>query len=316
VPRVSVIIPVYNMAPTIARAIDSVLAQTFTDYEIICVDDGSTDDTRAVLAKYGDRIRIATQQNRGASAARNLGVRNSSGEYLAFLDGDDLWRKDKLERAVAALNDDSECVLVYSDVATFDHRGVGGPPLANAATAHAPSFGDLLSRMWPLLPSTLVVRRCAFERAGGFCEGLVFGQFEDAYLCLKLRELGPFQYIPEPLVRYAYSDPAKMAERAIRGNAVAHHFGNLVRSDYGRRAQGLLRYLARYKVNLLSHGGLLALQRGDRRAARQYFQMAMGWEPYRVKTYLRWLRTFLPSRMAAALGGRVAGGAVGTPHGA
>ncbi len=97
-PRVSVIIPAYNAAATLAGTIDSVLAQTLKDFEIICVDDGSTDATLAIIKEYGDCVRLIEQANSGPAAARNNGARNSSGEYLAFLDADDIWKPQFLER--------------------------------------------------------------------------------------------------------------------------------------------------------------------------------------------------------------------------
>ena len=102
--KVSVIIPVYNGAATIGRALASVFAQTFTDYEIVVVNDGSTDDTASVLAGYGDKIRTILLTNSGPSAARNAGVSASSGEYLAFLDDDDEWMPRKLELSIPVLD--------------------------------------------------------------------------------------------------------------------------------------------------------------------------------------------------------------------
>jgi glycosyltransferase involved in cell wall biosynthesis len=87
----SVIIPTYNRAALLCTALDSVFAQTFTDYEVIVVDDGSTDGTAAMVASYGGRVRYFQQQNKGPGAARNLGAQHATGEYLAFLDSDDLW---------------------------------------------------------------------------------------------------------------------------------------------------------------------------------------------------------------------------------
>jgi len=98
--RVSVILPVFNGASTVGRALASVFAQTFTDYEIVAVNDGSTDDTASVLSGYGDRIRVVTQSNRGLSAARNAGIHASQSDYVAFIDDDDEWMPEKLARCV------------------------------------------------------------------------------------------------------------------------------------------------------------------------------------------------------------------------
>ena len=103
-PRVSVIIPTYNRAALVCKAIDSVLEQTFSDYEILVIDDGSTDGTESAVAGYGQRVRYFWQENRGMSAARNRGIDLARGEYLALLDSDDLWMPFKLELMVAVLD--------------------------------------------------------------------------------------------------------------------------------------------------------------------------------------------------------------------
>src|SRR4029450_5225599 len=95
-PKVSVIIPTYNGAGFIGETIDSVLEQTYQDFELIVVDDGSTDETHKVLNSYGDKLKICSQANRGVTAARNAGIQAASGELIAFLDHDDLWEKEKL----------------------------------------------------------------------------------------------------------------------------------------------------------------------------------------------------------------------------
>src|SRR6202161_1000807 len=105
-PCVSVIIPIYNGADTIDRALKSVFDQTFTDYEIVICDDGSTDTTPLVSAKYGDKLRVVRQANRGLPAARNAAVAASRGELLALIDHDDEWLPQKLELAVAAMRSD------------------------------------------------------------------------------------------------------------------------------------------------------------------------------------------------------------------
>src|ERR1700738_1594603 len=122
-PRVSVIIPIYNGGATIERALKSVFEQTFTDFEIVVVDDGSTDDTPSVLARFGDRIRVIRQPNRGLPGARNAGVAVSRGELLALIDHDDRWLPQKLELTVRALLDNPGAALVYSDMIVVNEAG-------------------------------------------------------------------------------------------------------------------------------------------------------------------------------------------------
>ena len=112
-PKVSVIIPAYNCAHYICHAVDSVLAQTFPDFELVVVDDGSTDNTRELLKQYGSQIKYIYQQNKDMTAARNTGINHSSGEYIAFLDSDDIWLANKLERQIVLLDQAPEVGLVY-----------------------------------------------------------------------------------------------------------------------------------------------------------------------------------------------------------
>jgi len=147
-----------------------------------------------------------------------------------------------------------------------------------------------------------VVRRTAFEEVGGFWEDLF--AFEDFHFFLRLREVGPFRYLPQRLVRYAYPDFQKRTVKALNKNAAYHHFGQLVKERYGRRADGLLAHFSRRRLHMLSDIGLRALRNGDRRTARRCFRLAIGWNRYRTKSYLRLLRSFLPRPIALALGGR------------
>ena len=105
-PLASVIIPTYNRAELICKTINNIFQQTYSNLELIIVDDGSTDDTRSKLQRYGDRIRVVTQNNSGPAVARNHGVRVARGEIIAFQDSDDLWKPTKLERQVALLQKD------------------------------------------------------------------------------------------------------------------------------------------------------------------------------------------------------------------
>jgi glycosyltransferase involved in cell wall biosynthesis len=119
-PLVSVVIPTYNCARFLPQAIDSVLGQSYSRRELIVVDDGSTDDTDAVLRRYAGRIRIVQRPNGGVSSARNRGIRESRGEFVAFLDSDDIWHSDKLQRQLALFTRSAvglvHCGLRYIDI--------------------------------------------------------------------------------------------------------------------------------------------------------------------------------------------------------
>jgi hypothetical protein len=300
-PRVSVIIPVHDAARTIATAIDSVLAQTFKDFEIIAIDNRSTDASREVLTRYADRIKILDEPKRGPSATRNTGVRASSAELLAFLDADDWWRPTMLARTVELLDRDPKCVLVYTDLALVD--STGHEQMASiTGESHPPTVADMLERLWPILPSAVLMRRRAFDDAGGFPEDLI--AFEDVYFWLLVREHGTFQYLPEPLAvwRFAlFPDPLKPAGGQDEAGIT---FERMVRARYDADAHSHVLSRARAPRSILGYIGLRALREGDRRQARQAFARAIQIDPLRIKNYLRYLRTLLPTALARSLTGR------------
>lgn len=178
---VSVIIPTYNRAHVLAEAIDSALAQTVPAHEIIVVDDGSTDDSCAVLARYGDRIRVLSQPNGGVSAARNAGMRMATGDWIAFLDSDDLWTADRLEtfhRDLAGANDpfDVHCAnIVFEGTGySWDYFGIRGETFP---ADHAVILPD------PFVFATeggnvqaVVIRRELLDRVPGFEPGMSIGE--------------------------------------------------------------------------------------------------------------------------------------------
>jgi glycosyltransferase involved in cell wall biosynthesis len=163
-PRVSVVIPAYNGASFLAEALDSVLGQTRPPEEVVVVDDGSTDGTAAVAARYGAPVLVHRQANRGIGAARNAGVALTSGDHIAFLDADDLWEPRKLERQLELLAKDPDLEIVFGHLAEFragpgEERGPLGP-----------------ARPGPLAV-TMLVRREAMDRVGTFPEDVVLSEF-------------------------------------------------------------------------------------------------------------------------------------------
>src|ERR1700678_3861883 len=140
-PLVSIIIPTYNRAEYLGQAIDSALAQSYRPIEIIVVDDGSTDDTQGVAARYGDRIRYIHKANGGASSARNAGFAAASGEVLALLDSDDRWLTEKLEKQISLLSDGVG--LVHAGFRVFNSDD--GRVTSTAVPPDKLDFHDLLT---------------------------------------------------------------------------------------------------------------------------------------------------------------------------
>ena len=309
-PRVSVIIPAYNAASTIAGTMDGVIGQSIQDFEIICVDDGSTDRTRAILEQYarnyGDRVRIIEQANRGPAAARNNGARHSSGEYIAFLDADDIWTAQMLERTVAVLDADPALSLVYCNASLADSEGVAlDTSLVGKGFDHPPSLHELLTRLWPIMPSAALVRRSAYNKCGGYRDELrgASFRFEDVDFWIKMREQGPFGYIAEPLVIWRFAWFPRQLKRLPDYSKALHVFEAYLQERYGVSAAPLVDARTRAPRSILATIGLKALRDGDRPRARAAFARAIRVDPYRLKNYLRWMRTFLPHRVAQSLSG-------------
>ncbi len=180
VPKVSVIIPTHNREKYISRALESVLGQTFRDYEIIVVDDGSTDSTPDILKSFNGRIKYVCQRKQGSGAARNRGIQEAKGEYIAFLDSDDYWVPEKLEEQVKVLDAHKNVGIVYARMPIVNEKGerLGTKP----AGVSGRNFKELLE-VWGDIPtSTVLTRRECFDRAGMFDTTLITMQDIDMWL--------------------------------------------------------------------------------------------------------------------------------------
>ena len=197
--EVSVIIPTYNSAAYVVEAVESVLNQSFRDLEIIVIDDGSTDDTESVLSAYRTKLRYIRQPNSGVAAARNRGIEESRGRYVAFLDADDTWLKDKLERQLAALASGSNHRVCYTAFTLVDSNL---SPLGTVRSNRAGStLEDLLLR-GNVIGSicTVLCERSLFETVGGFDDRL--SQCADWDMWVRLAAQTEFLYLDEPTVTY------------------------------------------------------------------------------------------------------------------
>lgn len=199
-PLVSVIIPNYNYARYLRQAIDSALAQTYPAVEVVVVDDGSVDDSAMVAESYGTRIKFIRQRNRGVSAARNRGVWESTGEYLAFLDADDYWVPAKLERQMVRFQSDAELGLVYCGVQEFEEEGEFW--LRQDGLEGWVAHELLLARRAAFFGggSGFVVPRALFDELGGFDERL--STSADWDLVYRIAAQRRFGFVPLILLKY------------------------------------------------------------------------------------------------------------------
>jgi glycosyltransferase involved in cell wall biosynthesis len=193
---VSVIIPTFNRAHKIARAVASVLYQTFTDYEIFVVDDGSEDTTPEVLSQFGSHIaRITHSRNLGVSAARNTGIRRSRSPLIAFLDSDDYWLPDKLAAQVSFLRANPEALACQTEE-LWIRRGARVNPMKKHFKPSGEIFEPSL-KLCVVSPSTVVVKRSLLEEVGLFDEE--FPVCEDYDLWLRISWKYPIWLVREPL---------------------------------------------------------------------------------------------------------------------
>ena len=213
-PKISVIIPTYNAEATILETLVSLRHQTFTDFEIIVINDGSSDRTLDVLERFSDeRLRVFSFENAGATVARNRGIARAGGEFIAFLDADDLWSVDKLERQLAALQQNPEAGVAYSWTSFIDEQGqflYQQPPVYFAGNV----YPQLLLKNFLACGSVPLVRRQAIAEVGEFVPGLESAQ--DWEYWLRLARQCSFVVVPKHQVFYRQRVGSISSKIAIR----------------------------------------------------------------------------------------------------
>jgi len=207
-PGVSVIIPTYNRGWAIKRAVDSVLTQTFQDFELLVVDDGSADDTTDILAGYGTDIRVIRQPNAGVSAARNAGIYAARGEFIAFLDSDDYWLPEKLQVQSAYFNTHPEAVICQTE-----EIWIRNGKRVNPKKVHKKPSGRIFRASLALClvsPSAVMLRRDLFTEIGGFDETLPACEDYDLWLRISVRY--PVHLIDTPLIIKTGGHPDQLSQ--------------------------------------------------------------------------------------------------------
>lgn len=299
-PRVSVVMPTFNCAAFIGAALKSVFAQSYRDYEVVVVDDGSTDDTAAALDPCKGKIRYLRQENQGPAAARNLAVASSGGELIAFLDADDLWRPDKLARQVAFLDDHPTCALVHGEVDVIDESGRllcrrydrqhGRPVL------RGPCVTELLKHSVIHMP-TVIERRRHFDEAGGFDENLRYA--EDYLHWIRLALNGhSFGYLGEPLALYRWragSLTRNGATEVQRSESLLTVYRRVLADPtMGARLEANDRQIVQEQIVSLHRGLAYAYRKlGQAGLARRHSVEWMRATPGTAAPYVEWLKGML-----------------------
>jgi cellulose synthase/poly-beta-1,6-N-acetylglucosamine synthase-like glycosyltransferase len=298
--EVAVIIPCYNVERYLQRALDSVFSQTFSDFEIYAVDDGSTDGTTRVLEANANRCRFVSQTHAGPAAARNRAIRMSNSPFVAFLDADDEWLPRKLESQIALLKQDPALGLACS-LGSFDESG--DEKRANPAADNIPRSGRMfqsLVRDCFVFTPTAVVRRRCLEEVGLFNESLAVS--EDFNLWLRIAAHWPVVFSPE-LLAVAHKRPESLSaclspEQRLRyGIAALEH----VQSSCPGLSPSEVRALREILAERVYLYGSFLLSTGAKAPSRRTLASALMLQPTHGRAFARLILSFLPTRLTQPL---------------
>ncbi len=286
-PTVSVVLPTHNRAGLLRRAIDSVLGQTYTDLELIVVDDASTDDTEQLVDGLNDpRLHYLSHHvKRGAPAARNTGIEAARGTYVAFQDSDDVWQPDKLAKQMAAIDRaNGAAEIIYCGML---RRGGGEDryiPDPKAVDRDGDTLHQLLFANFVGTP-TLVVLRSLLREVGGF--NVQLGRFQDWDLAIRLAAVARFRLVDEPLV-IVHDTPGSISADDVAGAAALQTMVNTHRSLYERYPLAM--------ASALAGMGHLQCLSGDLAGGRRHFRQALRITPYSPKFWAALLLSLLGAR--------------------
>lgn len=282
---ISIVIPLYNKASHIARTLESVFSQTYTDYEIVVVDDGSTDGSADIVAEISDpRIRLVRQPNAGVSAARNLGIREARGEFVALLDADDLWNPDYLATQISLTEKYPDCDVFAVGYEFCDEHGHITPTIIR----NLPFTGrdGILSNYFhvastshpPICSITIMARKSAFEAIGGFPEGVTSG--EDLLTWARLAVRNKIAY--SKIVCSTYFTPTTGSTGMVPTDlkTTSDNVGRqLIQLDRDFTEKGVAEYISFwYKMR-----AVINLRRGNRKAAFKCAVKSLNYNPCQLK---------------------------------
>lgn len=272
-PKVSVVIPAYNAMKYLPKTLESVLQQTFTDFEVLIVNDGSSDQIVEWVDGITDlRVKLISQRNQGVSTARNIGIDHSQGEYVAFLDADDLWEPTKLEKQVHYLADRSEVGLVYTWTTLIDTLG---EPTGRvfASLVEGLVWKQLIENDMISTGSSTMIRRSCFDEVGVFDPSLAFAEDWDMWLRIAARY--SFGVVKEPLTFYRQhpNNATKNRQKMMQSLRI------VIEKTFQSVPLDLLHLRNRAYANFLLGLAWLAIDIGDYKQAIHYRNLAFQHHP-------------------------------------
>ena len=291
-PKVSIIIPTYNRANYLLEALDSIFQQTFKDYEIIIIDDGSTDDTQKTLRKAieAGKVHYVFQENQGESAARNHGIRLAGGEYIAFLDSDDLFTPSKLEKQVAFLDSHPKIAFVHSWFSKFDDAG------NHLGTRDTSRFSGNVYPEILIEWSVLMAVPCVMVRAEVLAD---IGEFDiklrwgpDLDMWRRITQKYQIGVIPEVLSKVRVHPGGVSVDKAAAVPSFERYLQKAFDDDLGLTKIFKRKAYAKFYSNV-GHNILAGMLLEQMPLVRMYsFQSIRNW-PFQWSAYLGWLGSFL-----------------------
>jgi glycosyltransferase involved in cell wall biosynthesis len=298
--RVSVVIPAHNAAAFLCEALDSVFAQGLDAPEVVVVDDGSTDGTADLARRYGRGVRVLTQQNAGSGRARNLGLQETSGGWVAFLDADDVWAEDKAALELPLLDADPELAFVFGDLLPFGAAGAGARSLFAERGFDLRCTPSAIFLHDMVYTSTVLLRRACLRETGAFDPSLRIGQDTDLWLRLALAR--PYAVVPKPLARYRLHGGNTTRNSRLLARCVVEvwerYLDRCIAAEPAME-RTLRADLAEKRWHHFFLEGCALLREGRAAESRHFLLRAIREAPLRARAYPFFLASFLRTRARA-----------------
>lgn len=279
--KVTVIVPCFNSRRFLGLTLDSILAQSYDDFCVIAVDDGSTDGTATLLESYASRVTVLAHEdggNHGQAASLNLGVSQTESDYIAFMDADDIWQPDKLLKQAEILDRHQDVGLVYTNGYVIDATGNKLYTLFNKNHVESNGIGAILLNNYIRTPSLVMVRRSLLQTVGPFTVGII----PDQDMWVRIKEISRFYYLDEPLACYRehQGQLSLTSNKKMWIDSLWVLENALQRYPYPKQINNKRRAVIHYRL------GLASFQMNDYPAALTYFLKSCWYDPLRVLQHI------------------------------